>query len=162
MNDTLTDTSSGSWQSLQRSVETGTVVVASTGQGAFEQILLDGRHQMTADEPKHVGGGDAGPGPYELLLMGLGACTSMTLQAYARRKNWPLDQVVVRLRHGKIYAKDCETCTDSSAKIDHIDRDIEVKGALDSEQRSRLLEIANMCPVHRTLTSKIDIATRLI
>ena len=103
-----------------------------------------------------------GAGPLELLLMGLGACTSMTLRAYARRKNWRLDQVVVRLRHGKVYAKDCEACTDSSVKIDHIDRDIEVRGALDTDQRSRLLEIANMCPVHRTLTSEIGIATRLI
>lgn len=162
MNNTLTDISCGSWENLQRSVETGAVVVASTGQDPFEQVLLDGRHQITADEPKGVGGGDAGPGPYELLLMGLGACTSMTLRAYARRKNWLLDQVVVRLRHGKVYAKDCEACTDSSVKIDHIDRDIEVRGALDTDQRSRLLEIANMCPVHRTLTSKIDIATRLI
>lgn len=139
-----------------------TVVVASTGNGAFEQMLLDGRHTLLADEPKAVGGNDIGPGPYEFLLMSLGSCTSMTLQMYASRKKWPLAQVVVRLRHSKVYAEDCADCEKPAAKIDRIEREIEVVGALDAEQRSRLLEIANQCPVHRTLSSRIDIRTTAI
>jgi putative redox protein len=140
----------------------GTVIVASTGTGPFEQALLDGRHALTADEPKSVGGDDAGPGPYELLLMALGSCTSMTMHMYASRKKWPLEQVVVRLRHAKVYAEDCADCEKPAAKIDRIERAIEVIGALDAEQRSRLLEIANQCPVHRTLSSKIDIKTTAV
>jgi len=139
-----------------------TVVVSSTGSGAFEQMLLNGRHTLLADEPKAVGGNDVGPGPYEFLLMSLGSCTSMTLQMYASRKKWPLAQVVVRLRHAKVYAEDCADCEKPTAKIDRIEREIEVIGALDAEQRSRLLEIANQCPVHRTLSSKIDIKTTAV
>lgn len=140
----------------------GTIVVSSTGNGAFEQILLNGRHTLLADEPKAVGGNDIGPGPYEFLLMSLGSCTSMTIHLYASRKKWPLARVVVRLRHAKVYAEDCENCEKPSAKIDRIEREIEVIGALDAEQRSRLLEIANQCPVHRTLSSKIDIKTTAV
>jgi len=147
---------------LQALATGGTVVVAATGNGAFEQVLLDGRHTLIADEPKAVGGGDAGPGPYELLLMSLGSCTSMTVHMYAARKKWPLEQVVVRLRHSKVYADDCADCEKPTAKIDRIDRAIEFLGALDAEQRSRLLEIANQCPVHRTLSSKIDIKTTAV
>jgi len=147
---------------LQALATGGTVVVASTGNGAFEQVLLDGRHTLIADEPKAVGGGDAGPGPYELLLMSLGSCTSMTVHMYAARKKWPLEQVVVRLRHSKVYADDCADCEKPTAKIDRIERAIEFLGALDAEQRSRLLEIANQCPVHRTLSSKIDIKTTAV
>ena len=138
----------------------GTVVVSSTGSGAFEQMLLNGRHTLLADEPKAVGGNDVGPGPYEFLLMSLGSCTSMTLQMYASRKKWPLAQVVVRLRHSKVHAEDCADCEDNpKAMIDRIDRALEFVGALDADQRSRLLQIANQCPVHRTLSSKIDIKT---
>jgi len=147
---------------LQALATGGTVVVASTGNGAFEQVLLDGRHTLIADEPKAVGGGDAGPGPYELLLMSLGSCTSMTVHMYAARKKWPREQVVVRLRQSKVYADDCADCEKPTAKIDRIDRAIEFLGALDAEQRSRLLEIANQCPVHRTLSSKIDIKTTAV
>ena len=147
---------------LQALATGGTVVVASTGAGAFEQVMLDGRHQLTADEPASAGGGDAGPGPYELLLMALGSCTSMTVHMYARRKNWPLDQVVVRLKHDKVHAEDCADCEKPTAMIDRIDRAIEFLGALDAEQRSRLLQIAYQCPVHRTLSSKIDIKTTAI
>ena len=147
---------------LQALATGGTVVVASTGNGAFEQVLLDGRHTLIADEPKAVGGGDAGPGPYELLLMSLGSCTSMTVHMYAARKKWPLEQVVVRLHHSKVYADDCADCEKPTAKIDRIDRAIEFLGALDAEQRSRLLEIANQCPVHRTLSSRIDIKTTAV
>jgi putative redox protein len=147
---------------LEVSLPTGTVVVASTGAGPLEQMLLDGRHRLTADEPRSAGGGDAGPGPYELLLMSLGSCTSMTVQMYAARKKWPLEQVVVRLKHGKVHAEDCADCESPKAMIDRIDRAIEFVGALDAEQRSRLLQIANQCPVHRTLSSKIDIKTTAI
>ena len=148
---------------LQALATGGTVVVASTGNGAFEQVLLDGRHTLIADEPKAVGGGDAGPGPYELLLMSLGSCTSMTVHMYAARKKWPLEQVVVRLRHSKVHTEDCADCEDNpKAMIDRIDRALEFVGALDAEQRSRLLQIANQCPVHRTLSSKIDIKTTAV
>ena len=156
-NETRRDTAA-----LQTRTLGGTVVVASTGNGTFEQMLLNGRHALLADEPKAVGGNDVGPGPYEFLLMSLGACTSMTIEMYASRKKWPLAQVVVRLRHAKVYAEDCENCEKPSAKIDRIEREIEVIGALDGEQRSRLLEIANQCPVHRTLSSKIDINTTAV
>jgi len=148
-------------RSLQASVEAGTVVVASTGETAFSQSLMDGRHILAADEPVSAGGGDRGPGPYELLLMSLGSCTSMTVQMYAARKNWPLEQVVVRLRHSRVHAEDCENCERPSSMIDRIDKNIELIGPLDAAQRSRLAEIADHCPVHRTLTSKIEIRTTL-
>jgi len=138
------------------------VVVSSTGSGAFAQMRLNGRHALLADEPKMVGGNDIGPGLYEFLLMSLGSCTSMTVQMYASRKKWPLAQVVVRLRHSKVYAEDCADCEKPTAKIDRLEREIEVIGALDAGQRSRLLEIANQCPVHRTLSSKIDIRTTAV
>lgn len=146
---------------LQASLSPGTVIVASTGAGAFEQVLLDGRHNLHADEPVAAGGGDRGPGPYELLLMALGSCTSMTVHLYATRKNWPLEQVVVRLKHAKVYADDCADCENPKAKIDRIDKILEFIGPLDDSQRTRLVEIAGQCPVHRTLTSKIDIRTVL-
>ena len=156
-NETRRDTAA-----LQSRTLGATVVVSSTGNGVFEQMLLNGRHTLLADEPKAVGGNDVGPGPYEFLLMSLGSCTSMTLQMYASRKKWPLAQVVVRLRHSKVYAEDCADCEKPAAKIDRIEREIEVIGALDAEQRSRLLEIANQCPVHRTLSSRIDIKTTAV
>ena len=111
---------------LQAMVTPGTIVVASTGAGPFDQIMLDGRHSLRADEPVSAGGGDAGPGPYELLLMALGSCTSMTVHMYAARKKWPLEQVVVQLRHQKRYADDCADCEKPDALLDHIDRTIEL------------------------------------
>jgi putative redox protein len=146
---------------LQALVRTGSVVVASTGAGPLDQILLDGRHSLRADEPVSAGGSDAGPGPYEFLLMALGSCTSMTVHMYAARKQWPLEQVVVRLRHQRRYAEDCADCEKPGALLDHIDRAIEFVGVLDDAQRARLLEIADHCPVHRTLTSKIIVRTEL-
>ena len=146
---------------LQASVTAGTVVVASTGVGAFQQLLLDGRHSLLADEPVAAGGGDSGPSPYELLLMALGSCTSMTVHLYAARKKWPVEQVIVRLKHAKVYAEDCADCENPKARIDRIDKRLEFLGPLDEAQRSRLVEIADQCPVHRTLTSKIDIHTVL-
>jgi putative redox protein len=148
-------------EALQSSVTPGTVVVASTGIGPFDQVLLDGRHSLHADEPAAVGGADAGPGPYELLLMALGSCTSMTVHMYATRKNWPLEQVVVRLRHQRRHAEDCANCEKPGALLDHVDKSLELIGALDDAQRARLLEIADQCPVHRTLTSTIVIRSVL-
>ncbi len=149
-------------ETLQQSVVPGSVIVASTGNGPYEQFILDGRHALTADEPVAVGGGDAGPGPYELLLMALGSCTSMTIRMYAGRKKLPLDQVVVQLRHERVYSDDCVNCDDPKAKIDRIWCSIELIGALDDAQRTRLMEIAKQCPVHRTLTSKSEIRTSLV
>jgi putative redox protein len=141
-------------------VPPGTVVVTESGAGLLEQRLLDGRHVLVADEPPAIGGGDAGPNPYELLLMSLGACTSMTLRLYARRKQWPLTRVTVRLRHARIHAEDCAECETKTGLLDRIEREIVLEGPLDPEQRARLMEIAQLCPVHRTLTSEISIVTR--
>jgi putative redox protein len=146
---------------LQASLTPGVVIVASTGTGPFEQIMLNGRHLLHADEPVAAGGGDAGPSPYELLVMALGSCTSMTLHLYAARKQWPLKQVIVRLRYDRVYAEDCENCEKPAAKIDRIEKRLELIGPLDAAQQARLLEIADQCPVHRTLTSKVDIRTTL-
>jgi uncharacterized OsmC-like protein len=127
----------------------------------FAQKITARRHQLTADEPIELGGADTGPSPYELLMAGLGACTSMTVRMYANRKEMPLEGVRVRLRHGKVHAIDCARCETKEGKIDRIERVVEVLGPLTPEQRARLLEIADKCPVHRTLTSEIDIVTRL-
>jgi putative redox protein len=146
---------------LQNSVKPGTVVVASTGAGPFGQIMLDGRHSLHADEPATAGGSDSGPNPYELLLMSLGSCTSMTVHMYAARKKWPLEQVVVRLRQERVHVQDCADCEKSSSMLHRIEKHIELIGPLDDEQRTRLIEIADHCPIHRTLTSKIIIQTTL-
>jgi uncharacterized OsmC-like protein len=115
-----------------------------------------------ADEPVSAGGTDTGASPYDLLLAALGACTSMTVAMYARRKAWPLEEVTVHLRHAKIHAADCAECETKEGMLDRIERDIHFAGSLTEEQRSKLLEIANKCPVHRTLTSEIDIRTRVV
>jgi putative redox protein len=147
---------------LQSSVSAGTVVVASTGKGAFQQVMLDGRHVLHADEPVTAGGDDTGPGPYELLLMALGSCTSMTVCSYAARKNWPLEQVIVTLSQERVHAADCADCENPSAMIHRIEKKIELIGPLDEAQRNRLIEIAARCPVHRTLTSRIEIRSALV
>lgn len=128
----------------------------------FAQVVQAGRHRFAADEPVAAGGTDTGPSPYDLLLAALGACTSMTVAMYARRKSWPLEEVAVHLRHSKIHAADCAECETREGMLDRIERDIQFVGPLDDEQRSKLLEIANKCPVHRTLTSEIDIVTRAV
>lgn len=137
------------------------VVVGETRNGKFQQTIAAGPHHLRADEPVAAGGGDSGPGPYDLLLAALGACTSMTLRLYADRKALPLDRVTVTLTHNKIHAQDCEECETKAGLIDQIDRTIEVDGHLDAEQRQRLMEIADKCPVHRTLTSEVRIRTKL-
>src|SRR6187551_278429 len=138
----------------------GLVIVRGAADG-FVQEIIAGPHHLRSDEPTVVGGTDTGATPYDLLLAALGSCTSMTMAMYARRKQWPLERVTVRLRHSRVHVEDCATCEKRPAKLTLIERDIELEGSLDDEQRERLLEIANRCPVHRTLTSQIDIRTRL-
>ena len=136
------------------------VAVMSRGAGYLQNISI-GQHRIQADEPVEGGGSDAGPNPYELLLAALGACTSMTLRMYADRKRWPLEDIRVRLMHGKMHAEDCLGCETKQGLVDRMEREILLVGNLTDEQRQRLLEIANNCPVHRTLTSEIHIETRL-
>jgi putative redox protein len=123
----------------------------------FAQTITAGQHQLKSDEPVETGGTDTGPSPYDLLLAALGSCTSMTVAMYARRKQWPLEQVTVRLQHSRVYATDCAECETKGAMVDRIEREIALTGPLSAEQRTRLLDIANKCPVHRTLTSDIKI-----
>jgi len=137
----------------------GTVVVRETRRGLFQQEIISGAHRLTADEPVNAGGLDSGPGPYDLLLAALGACTSMTLRLYADRKRLPLTRVQVRLRHDRIYATDCAECETKEGMIDRIERVITLEGDLNTEQRARLMDMADKCPVHRTLKSEIDIRT---
>ncbi|HKI01650.1 MAG TPA: alpha/beta fold hydrolase [Thermoanaerobaculia bacterium] len=139
----------------------GEVLVVG-GASGFAQDIVAHRHRLAADEPKEMGGTDQGPTPYDLLLAGLGACTSMTIRLYADHKKLPLEAVKVTLRHAKIHAVDCAHCESQTGKIDRIEREIEVLGPLTEEQRLRLLEIADKCPVHRTLTSEIEIVSRLV
>ncbi|UPT90553.1 bifunctional alpha/beta hydrolase/OsmC family protein [Bradyrhizobium barranii subsp. apii] len=138
------------------------VVVQETRKSKFNQAITVGPHHLVADEPVAAGGEDAGPGPYDFLLAGLGACTSMTMRLYADRKSLPLDRVTVTLKHSKIYAKDCAECETRDGMLDQIERDIAIDGALDAEQRKKLMEIADKCPVHRTLTSEIRIVTKAV
>jgi putative redox protein len=137
------------------------VVVTETGAGKFQQSVAIGPHRFLADEPIAAGGRDSGPSPYDLLIAGLGACTAMTIRLYADLKALPLTGVSVRLTHAKIHAADCETCETKEGKLDRIERSITLEGPLDDAQRARLLEIADKCPVHRTLTSEIEIRTAL-
>ncbi len=142
--------------------EPGVVVVRETREAKFTQTVTAGRHHLRADEPVASGGTDSGPGPYDFLLAGLGACTSMTLRLYAEQKQWPLERVTVRLSHQKIHAADCADCETREGRIDRIDREISLAGALSPEQRTRLMEIADKCPVHRTLHSEVSIKTRQV
>jgi putative redox protein len=136
------------------------IIVRSSG-GLAHRIEARG-HQFVADEPVEAGGSDAGPTPYELLLGALGACTAITLRLYAARHNWPLEEVEVRLEHDRVHASDCENCENpnSLAFLDRITKRVELRGALTEEQRSRLLDIAERCPVKRTLQQPLVIETR--
>jgi uncharacterized OsmC-like protein/fermentation-respiration switch protein FrsA (DUF1100 family) len=135
------------------------VVVRETRNSKFQQKVSVGPHHMLADEPVAAGGEDTGPGPYDFVLAGLGACTSMTMRMYADRKSLPLERVTVTLKHSRIHAEDCAECETRTGMLDQIDRTIAMEGTLDAEQRGKLLEIADKCPVHRTLTSEIHIVT---
>ena len=139
----------------------GRVVMVRRIQTGLAQEIIVGPHRLAADEPLPAGT-DTGATPYQLLSAALGACTSITLTAYAQRKGWPLESVTVVLTHGKIHAKDCADCETTEGKVDRIERAIELGGPLTGEQRERLLEIAQKCPVHRTLRSEINIQTRLV
>ena len=138
-----------------------TQVVVKTGEGMCTEISAAG-HTVVADEPESLGGTDLGPTPYDYLLGALGGCTAITLRMYADRKGWPLESVTVRLSQDRIHAKDCEECETEEGRIDRIEREIELAGPLDEEQRRRLLEIADMCPVHRTLKTEVLVENTLV
>ncbi|MDZ7748349.1 MAG: OsmC family protein [Halofilum sp. (in: g-proteobacteria)] len=141
-------------------VEPGQVRVVESGLGPLANDVYAGGHRLAADEPEAAGGSDTGPGPYDYLLAGLGACTSMTLRMYARHKGIALGRVAVTLRHDRVHADDCADCEHREGHIDRIERHIRLSGDLDERQRERLLQIADRCPVHRTLTGVIEIRTR--
>jgi uncharacterized OsmC-like protein len=136
--------------------KTADVVVRGIA-GGFLQEVVSGKHNLRADEPVSAGGTGAGPSPYDYLLIALGVCTSMTVGLYARRKQWPLENITVSLRHSRIHAKDCKECETKEGMLDRIDTEIELTGSLTAEQRAKLMEIAEKCPVHRTLKSEINI-----
>ncbi len=139
------------------------VVVEESGKGKFANaVLVGGRHLMTADEPLSVGGNDSGPSPYDYLLTALGSCKSMTMRMYADRKGWPLDRAKVTLRHDKIHAEDCETCETRDGNIDRIETEISLQGDLSDEQRQKIFEIAERCPVHQTITHEISLTAKLV
>ncbi|MBD8868159.1 bifunctional alpha/beta hydrolase/OsmC family protein [Nocardioides donggukensis] len=140
--------------------EAPVLTVTENADDPFGQDITVRGHRLTADEPVPLGQ-DTGPSPYDLVLAGLGACTSMTLRMYAQRKELPLERVSVRLTHSRIHARDCEECESSTGHLDRIDREIELVGDLDDDQRTRLLEIADRCPVHRTLHREVSVRTRL-
>ena len=127
---------------------------------SFKQEITAGKHRLVADEPESAGGGEAGPDPYDYLLSALGVCTSMTVGLFARRHQFPLENITVSLSHSRIYAMDCEECETKEGMLDRIDVEIELTGPLTAEQRSKLMEIAAKCPIHRTLTSEINIRLR--
>jgi putative redox protein len=145
--------------SAQQSSKTPDVVVHGSAR-SFRQEVVAGKHNLVADEPVSAGGSDAGPDPYAYLLTALGVCTSMTVGLYARRKQIPLENVTVSLRHSRIYAKDCEECETKEGMLDRIDVELDLTGPLSTEQHDKLMEIAAKCPVHRTLTSEINIRLR--
>ncbi len=135
------------------------LVSVETARGKFQQTVRVGKHEFFADEPLSFGGTDSGPSPYDLLLAALGSCTSMTMKMYADRKNIPLEAVHIVLEHSREHVEDCSSCNNDDNRIDVIDRSIVLQGDLTDEQRKRLIEIAEKCPVHRTLENRIDIHT---
>jgi putative redox protein len=136
-------------------------VVVRTGEGLHTEISTS-EHELVADEPTNLGGTNAGPNPYDYLLAALGGCTAMTLRMYADGKGWPLESVTVRLSQERIHATDCEECETEQGRIDRIEREVELVGSLDEKQRRRLLEIADMCPVHRTLKTEVLVENSLV
>ncbi len=145
--------------SAQQSDKTPDVVVHGSAR-SFRQEIVVGKHGLVGDEPVSAGGGGAGPDPYDYLLTALGVCTSMTVGLYARRKQIPLENITISLSHSRIYAQDCEECETKEGMLDRIDVEVELTGSLSAEQHAKLMEIAGKCPVHRTLTSEINIRLR--
>lgn len=137
------------------------VEITEDGHGVYSQRVIAGSHALVADEPVSAGGTGRGPSPYDFLLIGLGSCTSITLRMYAARKQWPLQRISVRLWHRRLHADDCADCETADAYIHEIGRDLVLEGPLTEQQKQRLLEIADRCPVHRTLTAEIQIRTKL-
>ena len=137
------------------------VIVHGTAAGFAQEIEI-GSHELFADEPLSYGGTDSGPSPYDLILAALGACTSMTIGLYARKRSWPVEKITVSLWHSKIHAKDCDDCETKEGRIDRIEMEIHLDGSLTDEQRAKLIEVAGKCPVHQTLTSEINIKTRAV
>lgn len=137
------------------------VVASLDGTAGFTTQMKLGNHNMVADEPKDFGGNDFGPSPYELVSAGLSACTAMTIQMYAKRKGWPVANVEVHTSYGKEHATDCDACENPAAKIDTFNREIHLTGELDDKQKSRLMEIADKCPVHKTLHKEIQVVSHL-
>ena len=137
------------------------VVHTHIGKTKYKVDMQAGPHQLVGDEPETNGGQDQGPDPYDYLLMSLGSCTAMTVRMYADHKEWPLEEVYVELLHDKVHAEDCEDCDKKKSKIDHIEKDVIVVGDLSEQQRDRLLEISERCPVHRTLKSDIKITSHI-
>ncbi len=146
----------------QKALNTSKQVVVRIGEEKFTTNMLAGGHALIADEPESVGGNNFGPSPYDYLLSSLGACTAMTLQLYANRKKWDLEEVIIHLSHSKDYNQDCENCDSVGTKIDHIEKSIQLKGNLDDKQKTRLLEIADKCPVHKTLHNTVVVKTKLV
>ncbi len=142
--------------------DAGSGVVIDLGREHYRTEIVAAGHALLADEPEAAGGTNAGPGPYELLLSAVGACKAMTLRMYADRKGWPLERVVLSLRHDRRHGADCEHCDDPKARLDHIDVEIQLVGELDDAQRARLMEIADRCPVHRTITGDLRFTTELV
>ena len=136
-------------------------VVVEAGRLRYEQSVLVGPHLLQGDEPVSVGGSDVGPNPYELLLAALGTCTSITVRMYADRKQWPLESVHIELSYARVHADDCIACDKEQKLVDGIEMELRFRGELSESQRQRLTEIANKCPVHRTLESTIPIRARL-
>ncbi|MEX0778689.1 MAG: OsmC family protein [Balneolales bacterium] len=137
------------------------IVHIHQGEQNYKTVMTIGSHEIIADEPKEMGGQDLGPDPYDMLLMSLGSCSVITMRMYADRKKWALEDVYIELRHYKSHAKDCEECETSNAQLDHIEKEIIVKGDLDKDQVERLLEISKKCPVHRTLLGEINIESSM-
>jgi putative redox protein len=135
-------------------------IVVRGDASSFKQEITAGQHHLVADEPISAGGGDVGPDPYDYLLTSLGVCTAMTIGFYARRNKLPLEEITVSLWHSRIHATDCEECETKEGMLDRIEMEIEMTGSLTPEQRKKLMEIAAKCPIHRTLTSEINIRTR--
>lgn len=133
------------------------IVHVHLGDENYKTVMTAGNHELLADEPETAGGGNQGPDPYDYLLMALGSCSVITMKMYAERKEWPVEEIYIEMRHSKTHAEDCVDCDDSGAKIDKIEKEIIVKGDLSQKQLDRLLEISNKCPVHKTLLSDTEI-----